>query len=40
MTILGVDLDGFGDECLLVERLERSGGNGLGHEGLGNEYRS
>lgn len=30
-------LEGLGDDCLLVERLEGSGGDGLGNEGLGDE---
>lgn len=37
VTVLGVCLEGLGDDCLLVERLEGSGGDGLGNEGLGDE---
>ena len=39
-TELGVCVEGFGDDCLFLERLVGSGGNGLGNEGLGDEDRS
>ena len=37
VTELGVCVEGFEDECLLVERLEGSAGNGLGNEHLGDK---